>query len=298
MVVVINKKHINLNKRLAKEINRLARNFNNKNYSKIDDIGNILLKRDISIERKKNILIKKLHGSIVAAFSVDKKKFNAKTFAMLKKRLHSIRQIIIKLRSINYYVEAVFLKELGISKMKLSNDARLRQQNAIAGDELEALEYTAYKLIEEAAMLDKKLLSEYVHRGEKVLTKEKIEVKDIGLILRKQSALLEHLEAKLPPPKAASFGLMKEPTFTHWVARVFALLSYFEHLYAKEAIIFGQLKKNKKIKIKISKKIMHLIKEKSELLRIMGEKAASMKRFRIGNEAKEEIHNLTSIITV
>ena len=63
-MVVINQKHLRLTEGLSKESNKLARSFNNKNYSKIENIDNLLLKRDISIEKKKRILIKKVHNTI------------------------------------------------------------------------------------------------------------------------------------------------------------------------------------------------------------------------------------------
>ena len=299
MKVDISQKHLSLSERLAKESNKLANNFSSKNYSKIENIESMLLKRDISVEGKKKILIKKLHDSIIKAFSIDKKKFSKKAFESLKKRVHNLRKLIIKLRSINYYLETTFLGELNHSKIKISGKgAKLRQQSALASDELELLEYTAYKLIGEVVMLDKKLLSEYAHKEKNVLKKEKIDIKGLGLILKKESSLLEHLEAKLPPPKAVTLNLVEEPIFTHWVARIFALLSYLEHMYHKETNIFSKLKQNKAIKTKISRKITHLLKEKSKLLKIMGEKFIAMKKFRIDNKIKNELHNLTTTINL
>lgn len=297
MRVVINQEYAGLSERLVKEINNLAEGFNNKNYLKIENINNLLLRRDISVEGKKRILIKKLHEAITKAFSIDKKGFNKKTFDGLKKRLHNIRKIINKLRSINYYLETMFLEDLKLSKIKIiDRGLKLRHQNALARDELEALEYTTYKLIEEAVMLDKTLLREYINKERRISGKERVEVKDIGLIFGKESRLLEHLEAKLPPPKATNLSLIKEPTFTHWVARIFALLSCLEHLYAKETIIFSKLKKNKSVRMKIGRKVIQLMKEKSKLLRIMKEKAISMEKFGIHGELKEELHNLTTMI--
>ncbi len=299
MRVVINQKHLSLNEKLTKQLNSQVRSFNNKNYAKIENIDKLLLKRDISVEKKKNILIKKLHEAIVISFSIDKKKFNKKTFVLLKKRLRNIRNIIIKLRNINYYLETTFLEDLKFSKIKINNESsRLRQHETLARDELEALEYTAYKLIGEVVMLDKKLMNEYTSREEKILEKERLEVKDLGLILRKGSGLLEHLEAKLPPPKSATIALTKEPIFTHWVARIFALLSYLEHIYFKETIIFSKLKKNKTIRTKINKKISHLTKESSKLLKIMDEKVISMKKFRMDKGLKKELRNLATTISL
>ena len=290
---------LDLGIKLAKESDLLVRRFSNKDYSRIEDIGDLLLQRDISVEKKKNILARKLHSEIAKAFSINKKKFNRQTFESIKKRLHSIRKIVIKLRSINYYLETLFLDELKLSKIKIRDGSfKLKRQDTLAGDELQALEYTAYKLIAEAAMLDKRLLSEYANKEKKVVVKEKFGIKDLGSILKKESWLLEHLEAKLPPPKAANISLIKEPVFTHWVARVFALLSRFEHLYAKESIIFRKLKQNKVIRMKINRKIMQLIKESSKLLRIIEEKEVSMKKFKIDSSIKKELHNLTTTITL
>lgn len=299
MRVVIEQEHLSLNKKLAEESNKLVKDFNNEAYSKIEDMGSLLLKRDISVEEKKGVLIKKLHNAIVETFSINKKRFGKKIFDSLKKRLHSIRSIIIKLRSINYYLETTFFEDLKLSKIKISDkNPKLRRQNALAEDELEALEYAAYNLIEEAVILDKRLLKEYAHKEMDVLKKEKIKLKDLGLILKKESELLEHLEAKLPPPKSVSAALIKEPTFTHWTARVFALLSYIEHVNSKEMMVFGQLKKNKLVRARINKKIFHLVKERYNLLKIMEEKISSIRKNRIDNDFKKELHNLTTIISL
>jgi len=299
MRVVISRGHISLSGRLAKESNKLAGSFNGKGYSRIENIDNLLLKRDISVEKKKNLLIKKLHESIAKAFSINKKKFSKKNFDSLKKKLHNIRRIVLKLRSINYYLETAFLDGLKLAKIRIKDKSfNLNQQVNLAADELEALEFTAYKLIGEVVMLDKRLLKEYTHREMKVLKEEKSDAKGLGLLLKKESELLEHLEAKLPPPKAAAIKLVKEPAFTHWVALVFALLSYLEHLCRKESEIFSKLKRNKSAKNRINKKISHLLEEKSKLLRIMEEKNVSMKKFRLNSDIRRELRNFTTTINL
>lgn len=299
MRVAITEHHLKLNKRLVKEVNYFSRKFSKRSYSKIEDIESILLKKDISVEKKKKMLMKELHNGIVKAFSINKKEFNKEAFAALKKKVSNLRKIIIKLRSINYYLETAFLEDLKISNVRISHKgAQLMQQNDLERDELEILEYTAYKLIEEAVMLDKKLLSEYKHKAREAIRKESIELNDIKLILRKESILLEHLEAKLPPANSITSDLINEPLFTHWVSRIFALLLRLEWLSRKETSIFNLLKKNKLIRAKISKKINHLIVEKFKLVRIMQEKAASMRRFRINNSLKKELHNFTTTISL
>ncbi|MBI2653276.1 hypothetical protein HYX02_00545 [Candidatus Woesearchaeota archaeon] len=298
MRVVLSQKHLSLNKKLVKEVNLIFRSFNGKSYSKIENIEQILFRYDVPVEKKKELLIKKLHESIAKTFSINKKKLNKSIFKALMRRIQSIRKIVDKLRSINHYLETTFLQDLKPSKIPTTSNQKIKQQSAIARDELEALEYTAYKLIGEAAMLDKKLLKEYKQKGEVVFKKEKTGLKDLNIILRKESELLMHLEAKLPPANAFTSKLIKEPNFSHWVARIFALLSYFEHVYNQEKAIFGKLKKNKNMRRMIAKKIKHLTKETSELIKIMEEKSFSMEKPGISRDFKEELRKFTTIINL
>ena len=298
MKVSIEQKHLSINQTLARQINKMSGDFNNRDYSRIENINESLLKRDVSVEKKKNILLKKLHSAIVGAFSIDHSKFNKKSLESLKKRLHNVRKIIIQLRSINYHLETTFLEDLRLPKTKISDSSKPKQQNALASDELEALEYTTYKLIGEVVVLDKKLLNQYSYKGEKILKKERVDIKDLDIILRKESELLEHLEAKLPPPRLVGIELIKEPIFTNWVARVFALLSCLEHIYAKDIMIFSKLKKNTMLRNKIAQKIAHLIREKSKLIRIMEEKSVSIEKFALSNDLKKELHDFKTIINL
>ena len=297
MRVVISKGHLDINKKLVQELNNLAKNFNHKNYSKIENIDRILLRRDISVERKKEILLKILHASLAKAFSVNKGRLNRRTLGSLKGRLAGIRKIIDKLRSINYYLETTFFQDLRMAGVKIpANNQRLAHKQALARDELEALEYTAYQLIGKAIVLDKKLLQEYSKKESKVIEKEKRELNNLSSVLAKETELLEHLEAKIPP--MANANLLKEPMFSHWISRIFALLGYLEHIYSKEKEIFRQLKKNKAVKSRIEKKISHLIKEKSGLFRIMEQKAVSMEKTGLSSKFKSELHNFTTVIRV
>ncbi len=297
MRVVVSSEHLRLKECLVEESNELFRDFNNKVYSRIENVDNILFKYDISVEKKKSILIKRLHDSILKTFSVDKKKFTRKTLELLRKRLDVIRRIIIKLRNLNYYLETTFLEELKTPKIKKTYSPRLNLPDNLAKDELEALEYITYKLIEDTVSLDKQLLKEYSTIGKRLLIKEREELKYLDLVLRKESSILEHLEAKLPPPKEISTALIKEPVFTHWVARVLALLSYLEYVYNKEKILFRQLKKNNVVRQKINMKIVYLIKEKAELLKILDEKYISIKKFS-NSQIRQELHKYTILLTL
>ncbi|MBI2101278.1 hypothetical protein HYT53_01595 [Candidatus Woesearchaeota archaeon] len=295
MGVATSEQHLSLNRRLAQESNRLVKRFSNKSYSKIEKIHKLLPRRDISVERKKELLAKKLHNAVVAAFSIDKGKFNKSSLEALKRRISAIREMTGRLRGINYYIETSLLDDLNVP-IKKKGSAGLRLQGSLARDEIEALEYAAYKLIEGAAMLDKRLLDKYSRKKSIILKKQKMKTKDLEFVLGKESAALEHLEAKLPPPRAIGMALLKEPAFTHWAARVFALLSYFEHMHHKERGILSGLKKRKSAKRAINRKIAHLIREKSELLGLMQEKAASMEKLRLDGAAKRELHKFTAAI--
>lgn len=296
-MVVISPAHLIISDKLAEEMNRLAKRFDIRSYSKIGQIDSMLLKRDISIEKKKKLLIESLHALVAKTFAINRKKFTKSAFNALASRLLGIRKIVLKLRSINHYLETMFLEDLSLLKMKIpAQNGRLSSKKGLIRDELEALEYTAYRLIGEVVVLDRRLLAEYSDRGKRMLTKEKIEVKDLGLVLGKQSEALEHLEAKLPPPRQLPAALVKEPLFTHWVARVLALLSYIEHLHKTETKIFDKLKRNKSAKARISKKIVHLARERSKLLDIMEEKAISMKKRGLDGELRKELRNFTATI--
>jgi|GEM_PF-4301090 hypothetical protein len=299
MRVEISSKHLSISHRLAAEMNLLSKKFNYRDYSKIEDIDNVLLNRNISVEAKKRLLIGKLHSLIAKAFAIDKRKITKNGFSSLASRLLGIRKVVMKLRSLNQYMETMFLADLNFLQIKIPlQNRKLDSGKGIIKNELEALEYTAYQLIGEAVMLDKRLLSEYKHKEKKMLTEEKAEIRDLGMILRKESEALEHLEAKIPPPRHLPFALMKDPLFTQWVSRVLALLSYIEHLYSKETGIFRELKKSKPAKIRIGKKIIHLAKERSKLLDIMEEKMLSMGKIRLDSGLKRELRNLTATITL
>ena len=274
------KNHLELHGRLVREINLLSKNFSSRNYSKIVNVDNLLLKKDISVEKKKNVLMGGLHKIISTTFSINRKKFQNKDLKSFGKRLDSARKIILKLRDLNYYLETVFLQELKLSRVKIKDSQSIsKKQDGLAKDELQRLEYSAYRLIGGAVIADKKLLSEYSKKEEVIAGREKSEFKSLDMILRKETILLEHLEAKIPPSKMAGRGMLQDPVFSHWASRVFALLIYLEHWHSGEKLIFGQLKKNKPVKAKINQKIFQIIKEKSKLLKIMDEKANSMKRF-------------------
>ena len=295
----ISQRHLSISHKLAGEMNRLSRNFSSKDYSKVEDIDNVLLNRDISVERKKRLLIGKLHSIIVKTFAINKGKTAKNMLNPLAARLVNIRKLVNKLRSLNQYLETMFLADLNFLKIKVPLQGRKsNSRKSTIKDEFEALEYMAYKLIEEVVMLDKRLIAGYKQKGKKILAEEKVGIQDLGGILGKQTEAFEHLEAKLPPKRHLPIALMKEPLFTQWVARVLSLLSYIEHLYGKETKIFRQLKTSKSANARIGKKILQLAKERSKLLDIMEEKASSMRKIKLDSALRLELRNLTTTINL
>ena len=279
---------------LALKSNRLVKKFNSRLYSKVPNADHLLLKKEISVEVKKRLLISLLHDSLVSAFSFDRKRFSSEDFKTLRVRIHSIRKIIDKLRSINYYLETAFVHDLRRAGITITSESRVRKIDRFVKDELEALEYTAYKLIEEALVLDKKILNEYSKKEKFILQKEKIELKDLALVLSKETQLLEHLEAKLPPPKALSAKLLKDPIFSHWVSRIFSLLCFLGLVCSREELLFKKLKKNHVANERIGRKISHLIREKSQLISVLHEKSGAMQN----SDFKKELHNFSSTISL
>jgi len=298
MRVVISKEQLSLSERLAAESNRLSAKFSSKKYLRIENIDRELLKSSISVEKKKVMLLKRLHSLVIGAFSIRKNKFRRKQFESFKKKVHNIRRVVIKLRSINYYLATTFIRELGLPFNVQAGREKTERPIQLDNDELAMLEFTAYKLISEAVVLDNRLIEEYARKQRVAVLKEKSDIRDLRAILGKETALLEHLEAKLPPPSRITRALLKEPIFTHWVARVFALLGYLESMHAGEAREFALLKKNKAIKTKINRKIIDIVKEKYRLMSVMREKALSMKSYSRERELRQELHNFTTALTL
>ena len=208
-----------------------------------------------------------------------------------------LRAIVDKLRSINHYLEESFLKEIGVIKKKVNipskNSKKISLKN-LGKKDLEKLEHTVYKLIEKVIFLDKKLLKGYKKKEESIVKSKNIQSKDIESVLKKESEILMHLEAKLPPVGKINSNLIKNKVIHNWVARVFALLSSFENEYQKENLIFRKLKSSESLRKKINKKIKNILKEKEKLLRLKEKRALSMKQLNIDNEWRIIFHHFNA----
>ena len=305
MRVDIEESHLDIYKKLAEDINNAAKKFKIKSH-KINHgpYQALLSNTDITVEKKKKGLVDCLHRDLVKTFSVDISGVSSKNSLLegLKNNLAILRAIVNKLRSINHYLEESLLKEIGIVKkssglsiLKSKNPEKvLIKKSELGKKDLEKLEYAVYSLIEKVIFLDKRLLKGYEKRKENIIRRKKAEIKDIEGILKKESEILMHLEAKLPPAGKVKSDLIKNHVVHHWIARIFALLSGFENEYQKESMVFHELKSNERVRNKINKKIRHIIKEKEKLLRLKEQRALSMEKLRVDNEWRLVFHQFNA----
>lgn len=305
MRVDIEESHLCIYKKLAEDINKTAKKFRIKTHKISPGPYQALLSNtNISVEKKKKGLVDCLHRDLVRTFSVDTGRVSSKKALLegLKNNLAILRAIVNKLRSINHYLEESLLKEIGITKkssglfmLKSKNPEKvLIKKNELGKKDLEKLEHAVYSLIEKVIFLDKRLLKGYKKREENILRRKKAEIKDIEGILKKESVILMHLEAKLPPAGKVSPDLIKNQVVHQWIARIFALLSGFENEYQKENSIFHELESSERIRNKINKKIRHIIKEKEKLLRLKEQRALSMGKLRVDNEWRAAFHQFNA----
>lgn len=293
MRVDIDEIQSNSYKSLVKDINNAARKFRIESH-KINPkmYRNLLLNTNISIEKKKKELIKHLHETVVKTFSININKVKSKKALLenLKNNLSILRAIVDKLRSINNYLEESFLMETGLKKssielLKTKNPKRILTKKSYLGKkDLERLEHTVYSLIEKIIFLDKRLLKGYKKKEENIIRIKKVETKDIESVLKKESEILMHLEAKLPPAGKVKSSLIKDQIMHNWIPRIFALLSSFESEYQKENMIFRKLKGNERLRKKINRKIKQILIEKEKLLRLKEKKALSIEKLRVDDE--------------
>jgi len=220
-----------------------------------------LERMDVTVEEKKAILIDTLHELIIETFS-------SRDLKVLKENMAVLRDLVLRLKDINYYLETTFLDEIGLAKIDFKKEKQDFSKDSINRSELEKTEYMVYKLIERIVVLDNKLLKDFRKQEEHVIGDEEAKVDDISKVLDIQSELLCHLEAKLPPQSKVKKELLKKETMHNWTARVLALLSSIEHSYHKELSVFKRLKKKESIKKKLDVKIKHIIKEKADMLKL------------------------------
>ena len=247
----------------------------------------LILKKDINVQEKKFLLIKKLHELIKKTFSIKKGSFKKSHIGSARHNADEIRKIVDKLRSINHYIETELEEESKPSKFRIESP----KAESLSINDTRLLEYFAYNMIKGAQVLDGKLISQFVHDEKKELNREMPKIKGVEIAIKKQTLLLEHLEAKIPPRKHLSMDMFKEPKFTHWVSRIFALLIFIEYLYFNEMEAFRSLNMSKRKREVMQKKISQLQKERIALLGIMKSKKDAL-QLEFSDEFKKESRKL------
>jgi len=296
MKIKIEKKHKDIYNKLIGNVNRTSKKFSPRKYRiYTEKYKKSLSKDNISIEKKKKELKNHLYDLIIKTFSIDLDKIKDKKIILeeLKNNLNMLRELVVKIRSINQYLTDVLLNELDLTKgidIKNLAKGKIREKEELKKEDIDKLEYLVYNMIKKIVTMDQKLLEKYKEQEETILKESKIETKDIEKVLRRETDILCHLEAKLPPASKTKRILLKKSVFTEWVARIFALISAFENEYRKEEIIFKKLKESSKIKKKIDTKIKHLVREKWYMLKLKNERLLSLKDI---GRLDEEYHKLS-----
>ena len=267
----IEKRRLEVVDKVIKEANKSASILPKK--EKQDKHINLLLRKDMTVEKKKAALLNLLHDLTIKTISFKDRKDKKKIIEVLKHNVSLLRNLVMKLRDINHYLETIFLDELGILKsdIKLLGKkelSRIKKEEDLEKKEISKLENTVYELIDKLIFSDRKLISQYKRKAIKEEKEKKLGINEIGPLLRKQSALLAHIESKLPPPDHIRKELITRKNHTHWAATLLALLAALEDTYGRELKVFEKLKKKDRARKKLGYKISHIIKEKERLLKL------------------------------
>lgn len=297
MRVGIEKRYLESYKNVARDANRLLRG--KKPISKAV-YERTISTREISIEKKKASLAKALHDLVLHTFSADIKKGKAKTLRRIKNNVSLIRSIIQKLKDINNYLEDAMLAEMGVIKKSLTLKALgsrdperfLEKQRGLPKAYIRSIEDIVARLMHEIIFFDEKLLKGYKQKEMHAIQAEKIQIKDLEHVLRAQTALLDALEAKIPPESKVRMRLLSRETFNRWIPYMFALLASFDAEHNKEKLIFSRFSGNKILKRSIGAKIKHIVKEKEKMLKLREKRESSMSK--ISDDYRRLFHDYIS----
>ena len=302
-MITIEKSHLELCHLLTDDINHAIKSFNPTNYkTEAEKYETLLMSINISVEKKKKEMIALMHELLVKTLGIDPNKIASQKsiFGTLKNNLGILRNLVVKLRDTNYYLQDTLLQELKLKQrpLRFENLTKTNIQNLInkekrhiGAKELRLLEHTSRLVMNKLAGL-----KEYKMKKHRIAAKSKLEIKSIEKILQKQSELLYHIEAKLPPPSKAKPKLLKKNIFSEWMSRVIALMANLENEYRKEAFIFKKLSSNVQAKLKLNKKISVLIKEKLAQLKRRERKLLSARRFIPSMEHHTSMHNYAAVL--
>ena len=271
---------------LIRDANAHARSFKSQKYI-LDEhsLDRLIETKSLSLPSKKEQLLRKLYGLMLTTFSVPSERLSKGLFPALKTRLKILRKLVLKLRSINYYYEHSMLEALKLGRpLQLGQIRSIKmlaeEKPALSRKDMAQLEKSVYYLINRLIHVDKRLLGKYKAEEANVAGKEKSAAKDFEKLLRKQSDILCHMEAKLPPAEHTSQKLLDRAVFSEWSVRLFALLAALLEEHQKEQRIVQQLRKSQKSRRKLDLKISHLIREQWELLRLKEKRLLAMGQLR------------------
>lgn len=171
------------------------------------------------------MLVKQLHAQLVYTFK-------NKNIDTLKKNIIITRKLVEKLRDINYYIEITQKKPRGKSIRRLQ-----KKRYRLGQIEIKRLKFTETQI--------KNALKNKPFKKPRIATLKRKKH------LRKQTALLCSLEAKLPPPKIINKKLLKH--WDDWTSSTMAILAGLETWVEDD--------------VKIKKTIKEIIKENSLILK-------------------------------
>ncbi len=244
---------------LVSSVNAAVRDFKKRSY-RLDRsaIDRLVSSVDKSIEKKKNDLMRALHDSVIQTFSINLGKITKEELQKeIGENILALRNIVRKLIAINYYLSTSFSEEADLPE---------RPGPVLSRKDWQKLESRICHFIDKIIILDNRLLKNYRQKQDKAEKEEKKDFRELTRILKRQKELLYHMEAKLPPK--VSSRLIQKPKIDYWISTVLALLDAIESEYDDELKIFMHLKKDKLLKKKINLKVRHLMKEKTEALKL------------------------------
>ena len=272
MKLSIHENHLLVNNTIVQQFNKNSKEYSRRRYSKVRNLAGVMdLKAPLRTKKEK--LITNLSDFLVETLAINKEEFTKKDLDTLSVRLHYSRHMINKLRAINYFIYSELRSRSQAERVQESRLKKIKDVTVLGKDELMMLEYTAYKMIEKATHLDKRLLEEYASKEKFELKKEKTEITDVSNILKKQMSLLEHLESQLPPSSFINIGLVTDPIYSRWVSKVLSLVAYLVHLHSFEKKILQELVNSIYNGKRLEKKIGYLKSEQRSLFRILEEKS-------------------------
>ncbi len=266
---------MSIHEQIVKEINKEIARFSLDSYLlNKEKYERELVKINISIEEKRARLMNILHEMIIKTFSVypkihDKKK----VLPGLKSNSDLIRSFIAKLRDVNYYLHTTLLEDIGMKRFTKNDFSMERikkemKRMEMKHEDMVRLQHRTEKLMEEIVSFDKSLVRTY-SRGKNTLKKEEgRKIQDIEKMLQRESELLCHLEAKIPPPSKISLKLLAPEMYTHWASRILALLVEIENTSKNIEERFRELKKKEQARKQLTIKISQIIKEKNQVVKL------------------------------